>query len=195
MSTRGRIQLRLALRNLRRQKRRSVLSGSAMVLAMALLVFSRAIAEGGHEDWIDAYVAYAKANNMLDRLSAPTAVKTLDIGIPDSAIQWNGIPVIHNPTFDDLDTLGYGGGTPWAKRCYGLSSKTWKLIHPESKFKHFSAPMDPADQRFSRMSLDTRLTLLPTKISGNFLNSVAYRSVKWLASSRMSLPRWRRVGM
>ena len=56
MSTRGRIRLRLALRNLRRQKRRSALSGSAMVLAMALLVFSRAIAEGGHEDWIDAGV-------------------------------------------------------------------------------------------------------------------------------------------
>jgi len=56
MSTRRRIRLRLALRNLRRQKRRSVLSGSAMVLAMALLVFSRTIAEGGHEDWIDAGV-------------------------------------------------------------------------------------------------------------------------------------------
>jgi ABC-type lipoprotein release transport system permease subunit len=56
MSTRRRIRLRLALRNLRRQKRRSALSGSAMVLAMALLVFSRAIAEGGHEDWIDAGV-------------------------------------------------------------------------------------------------------------------------------------------
>jgi putative ABC transport system permease protein len=56
MSTRRRIRLRLALRNIRRQKRRSVLSGSAMVLAMALLVFSRTIAEGGHEDWIDAGV-------------------------------------------------------------------------------------------------------------------------------------------
>lgn len=56
MSTRGRIRLRLALRNLRRHKRRSLLSGSAMVLAMALLVFSRTIAEGGHEDWIDAGV-------------------------------------------------------------------------------------------------------------------------------------------
>jgi ABC-type lipoprotein release transport system permease subunit len=56
MSTRRRIRLRLALRNLRRHKRRSVLSGSAMVLAMALLVFSRTIAEGGHEDWIDAGV-------------------------------------------------------------------------------------------------------------------------------------------
>ena len=56
MSTRRRIRLRLALRNLWRQKRRSVLSGSAMVLAMALLVFSRTIAEGGHEDWIDSGV-------------------------------------------------------------------------------------------------------------------------------------------
>ena len=33
-----------------------MLSGSAMVLAMALLVFSRTIAEGGHEDWIDSGV-------------------------------------------------------------------------------------------------------------------------------------------
>ena len=56
MSARGRIRLRLALRNLRRHKRRSLLSGSAMVLAMALLVFSRTIAEGGHEEWIDSGV-------------------------------------------------------------------------------------------------------------------------------------------
>lgn len=56
MRARSRIRLRLALRNLLRHKRRSVLSGSAMVLAMALLVFSRTIAEGGHEDWIDAGV-------------------------------------------------------------------------------------------------------------------------------------------
>ena len=62
MSARGRIRLRLALRNLRRQKRRSLLSGSAMVLAMALLVFSRTIAEGGHEEWIDAGVRMGDGN-------------------------------------------------------------------------------------------------------------------------------------
>jgi ABC-type lipoprotein release transport system permease subunit len=56
MSARGRIRFRLALRNIRRQKRRSILSGSAMVLAMALLLFSRTIADGGHEDWITAGV-------------------------------------------------------------------------------------------------------------------------------------------
>ena len=50
------MRLRLALRNLIRQRRRTLLSGAAMVVAMALLVFSRALAEGGHEDWIDSGV-------------------------------------------------------------------------------------------------------------------------------------------
>jgi putative ABC transport system permease protein len=62
MSARGRIRVRLALRNLRRQKRRSLLSGSAMMLAMALLLFSRTIAEGGHEDWITAGVRMANGH-------------------------------------------------------------------------------------------------------------------------------------
>ena len=51
-----RLQMRLAVRNLIRQRRRTLLSGAAMVVGMALLVFSRALAEGGHEDWIDAGV-------------------------------------------------------------------------------------------------------------------------------------------
>ena len=56
MSSRHRLRTRLALRNLVRQRRRTLLSGAAMVVAMALLVFSRALAEGGHEDWIEAGV-------------------------------------------------------------------------------------------------------------------------------------------
>ncbi|MFV1988596.1 MAG: ABC transporter permease [Gemmatimonadota bacterium] len=47
---------RLALRNVRRQARRSVLTALAMIVGVGLLVFSRAMAEGGHEDWIDAGV-------------------------------------------------------------------------------------------------------------------------------------------
>ena len=50
------LRMRLAVRNLIRQRRRTLLSGAAMVVGMALLVFSRALAEGGHEDWIDAGV-------------------------------------------------------------------------------------------------------------------------------------------
>lgn len=43
---------KLALRNLKRQLRRSFLTAAAMVIGLALLVFSRALAEGSHEDWI-----------------------------------------------------------------------------------------------------------------------------------------------
>jgi len=46
--------LRLAFRNVRRQARRSVLTAAAMVLGLALLVFSRAIGDGAHETWIEA---------------------------------------------------------------------------------------------------------------------------------------------
>jgi ABC-type lipoprotein release transport system permease subunit len=48
--------LRLAARGVLREARRSVLTASAMALGLALLMFSRSLADGGHEDWIDAGV-------------------------------------------------------------------------------------------------------------------------------------------
>ena len=46
----------LALRNLSREVRRSALTAAAMAVGLALLIFSRTIADGAHEDWIDAGV-------------------------------------------------------------------------------------------------------------------------------------------
>lgn len=43
---------RLALRNTLRQARRSALTASAMVVGLALLMISRAIGDGAHEQWI-----------------------------------------------------------------------------------------------------------------------------------------------
>ena len=45
--------LRLAGRGVLREARRSLLTASAMALGLALLMFSRSLADGGHEDWID----------------------------------------------------------------------------------------------------------------------------------------------
>jgi ABC-type lipoprotein release transport system permease subunit len=53
---RFRLLLRLALRNVRRQARRSFLTATAIVVSMMLLVFSRALSEGGHEKWISSAV-------------------------------------------------------------------------------------------------------------------------------------------
>ena len=51
-----RVIVLLALRNLRRQLRRSVLTASAMAVGGALLIFSLALGDGGHEQWIESGV-------------------------------------------------------------------------------------------------------------------------------------------
>ena len=51
-----RVIILLALRNLRRQLRRSVLTASAMAVGGALLIFSLAVGDGGHEQWIESGV-------------------------------------------------------------------------------------------------------------------------------------------
>lgn len=54
-----RLLLRLALRNVRRQARRSALTAAAMVVGLALLVMSRSLADGAHDEWIEAGVRLA----------------------------------------------------------------------------------------------------------------------------------------
>ena len=56
------LQLRLATRNVRRQTRRSILTALAMVLGVAVLVFSRALGDGAHEDWIEQGVRLGKGH-------------------------------------------------------------------------------------------------------------------------------------
>ncbi len=46
----------LALRNLGREVRRSALTASAMALGLALLIFSRTLSDGAHDDWVDSGV-------------------------------------------------------------------------------------------------------------------------------------------
>jgi hypothetical protein len=125
-------------------------------------------------DWIDGYIAYARANDMpYERNGGTAAVKRVDIGLPDSAIHFNGIPVVHNPTAEALDRKGFYSGTTWSKRAYMLSSKTWVLGYQKGKLKKFSSPLDPGDQRLTRCSLDGRHVLYSTKINGNALNTIA----------------------
>lgn len=53
---RGWLMVRLAVRNLRRQVRRSALTASAMIIGGALLIFSVSLGDGTHEDWIESGV-------------------------------------------------------------------------------------------------------------------------------------------
>ncbi len=86
--------VRLALRGLRRETRRSLLTASAMALGLALLIFSRSIAEGAHEDWIDLGVRYAfghvavqapgfLASGSLDQRLAPDQVRAAEAAVAE----------------------------------------------------------------------------------------------------------------
>ena len=80
---RGRTLAWLALRNLRRELRRSALTAAAMALGLALLIFSRSLADGAHEEWIDSGVrlgsghvtinapGYRDSDSLDDRLTGP----------------------------------------------------------------------------------------------------------------------------
>ncbi len=59
MTARPAILFRLALRNLGRELRRSSLTAAAMVWGLALLIVSRTLSDGAHEDWIDSGVRLA----------------------------------------------------------------------------------------------------------------------------------------
>lgn len=91
------LQLRLAARNVRRQSRRSVLTASAMVLGVAVLVFSRALGDGAHEDWIEQGVRLGKGHiaiqhphfqrsrHLDDRLT-PAALALADTALADAVV-------------------------------------------------------------------------------------------------------------
>lgn len=124
------------------------------------------------DTWIDGYVDYAKANNLRFNAEADSATG-LDIGIPDSRLRWNGIPIVRNPTFRRMDANGWFTGTPFGRRAYFLSSKTWELAYQRGKDKQFSAAVDPSDQRMSRLSTDGRYALICRFPAAQFVNTQA----------------------
>ncbi len=81
--------LRLASRGVLREARRSLLTASAMALGLALLMFSRSLADGGHEDWINTGVrmgsghvlfqapGFRESRSLDDRLSGSEASAAL----------------------------------------------------------------------------------------------------------------------
>jgi len=83
------VLLRLAVRNVRRQARRSILTASAMVLGVAVLVFARTLGDGAHSDWIEQGVrlgeghvalqhpGFQASRHLDDRLSPETRARAL----------------------------------------------------------------------------------------------------------------------
>ncbi|MFQ5536381.1 MAG: ABC transporter permease [Gemmatimonadota bacterium] len=68
--------LRLSARSVGRNARRSALTASAMALGLALLIFTRALADGGHEQWIRSAVRLGTGHIAIQ---APEYLETGDL--------------------------------------------------------------------------------------------------------------------
>ena len=62
-----RVLVLLAMRNLRRHVRRSVLTAAAMIVGGALLIFTFALGDGYHEQWIDSGVRLGEGHVTIER--------------------------------------------------------------------------------------------------------------------------------
>ena len=110
--------------------------------------------------FLERYVRFCTNNNIQFTTSMADKKRMIDAGIPDTGVTFEGIPLIHNPTFEILDTL-FAPASPWTRRAYMMNSKTWQLSYAPKKKKVMSFPPDAADVRESRISLDSKLVLLP----------------------------------
>lgn len=93
----ARALLLLSWRSVGRNTRRSALTAAAMALGLALLIFSRALAEGGHEQWISSAVRlgtghvaiqapeYLETGRLEHRLD-PAQVQRVTATLTDSAM-------------------------------------------------------------------------------------------------------------
>jgi ABC-type lipoprotein release transport system permease subunit len=68
--------LRLAARSVGRNARRSLLTAAAMVIGLALLIFSRSLSEGSHEQWIESAVRMGTGHVAIQ---APDFLETLKL--------------------------------------------------------------------------------------------------------------------
>jgi ABC-type lipoprotein release transport system permease subunit len=92
-----RLLLKLAMRNVRRQTRRSVLTALATVLGNAVMVFSVTLGDGAHEDWITQGVRLGRghiaiqhprfqASRHLDDRLTPAALERARAALADPSV-------------------------------------------------------------------------------------------------------------
>jgi hypothetical protein len=124
-------------------------------------------------EFLDGYTTTSEANGLRYTRDAGKQ-KGVDLGIPDTAVDFEGLPMVFNPTFARLDALGYTDGTiAMEKRCYMLTMKSHEFLHLPGKLKYFSAPMDLPDRRETLMDLDARTAYALTKPNSNAIVTIA----------------------
>lgn len=128
------------------------------------MLYNRGFAGAGINVWqcgsgfIDRYSAALKdASNGFRMTTGIKGPGPVDIGIADTEWAICGVPLVFNPTMDLMAQLT--GDQTWLRRAYGTNTKTWKFHHAPKEDKLMTVPLDPADQRVTRISYDGRYML------------------------------------
>lgn len=103
--------------------------------------------------FIDAYTLWGELNQYQVQRSLNESLKMADWGIPDTALHFGGIPIVHNPTMDTIDNVDTYSPTA-TKRLIGFNSKTIKMRNQDGLHKKATSPRDPIKQRVTRMDID-----------------------------------------
>jgi len=105
------------------------------------------------------YVKFATLNGWRINTS-PTETAKLDIGIPTSGLEMEGIPIVINPTFKLLDSVE-NPTYKWDDCMFLIDADAFTLGYAGGKENVFSSPPDEGDQRITRFSLDDKMLLIP----------------------------------
>jgi hypothetical protein len=114
------------------------------------------------------------------RVQAGSAAKMgkQDMAILDTEHYFAGLPIEFDPTLDLLDQIGTpDNGVPFSCRCYGIASKAFEVRCPPKMDMQVSFPVDPPDQRFTRMSTDSRCAPVVTVPNAHFVLAVDLATV------------------
>lgn len=96
-----------------------------------------------------------------------------DMAILDTEHYFAGMQIEYDPTLDLLEQIGTpNNGVPYDCRCYGIASKAFEVRCPPKMDMQVSFPMDPPDQRFTRMSTDSRCAPVVTVPNAHFVVAV-----------------------
>jgi hypothetical protein len=111
-------------------------------------------------------------NYRIDR-NVNDELKHFDFGIPDKVLSYEGIPLVWDPTMDYMDTAIPAAAPDYTLRAIGVSKANWKYRTLMGRYKTLSAPPDPANQRISRMDIDSTYHIACDAPAGNMMVSFA----------------------
>ncbi len=121
--------------------------------------------------FIEAYKNWGELNNYrVNRPIGDMKVK-FDFAIADDMLQFEGVPIIWNPSMDDLDSVDTFSPT-CTKLCVGLNSSTWHFKSLPGKYKGLSSPADPPKQRVTREDIDTTAHLAVDAPASNMIIAI-----------------------